>query len=63
MTKVTPVCPNAAQHYPGAPDGYVERAEWKERLAQTHKCLRCSGCMLWVIWIPKTEKELAQDAS
>lgn len=45
-------CPNAAQHTP-SPDGYLAWHEWAEEKAKTHTQIKCSGCGLYAIWVPK----------
>lgn len=46
-------CPNAAAHThtPVAPG--LEFREWSIRMAETHRQIRCWGCGLWKLWIPK----------
>lgn len=39
-----------------APQGYVARAEWAERMSRTHEQRQCPGCGLWNIWTPKETK-------
>lgn len=55
-TKRNEFCPNAAQHTPGRPAGYVAGHEWAEEMAKTHTLTRCKGCRLWLIWTPKKQK-------
>ena len=35
------------------PEGYVERAEWGERMVETHVQSACDECHLYLIWTPK----------
>lgn len=35
------------------PTGYLAWHEWAEKMSKTHRQLRCSGCGLWMIWIPR----------
>jgi hypothetical protein len=44
--------PCAAQHTPDPP-GYIEWFAWAEWMATTHRQVRCLGCGLWAIWVPK----------
>lgn len=48
------VCPNEAQHTLG-PDGYVAWSEWARKKRETHDQVRCDGCGLSHIWVPKAE--------
>ncbi len=45
-------CPNEAQHTPH-PRGYLAHGEWAEGMARTHRQVRCPGCGLFAIWLPK----------
>jgi hypothetical protein len=35
------------------PSDYVERAEWGERMVETHVQSACDECHLYLIWTPK----------
>jgi hypothetical protein len=35
------------------PKGYLARAEWFEKMAETDIQRRCCGCGLWAVWEPK----------
>lgn len=35
------------------PDGYVAREAWARNKAKTHRQVKCRGCGLYVIWVPK----------
>jgi hypothetical protein len=50
-----PPCPQVDRHTP-CPDGYVGWHHWAERMSKTHIQIRCPGCDLWAIWLPKTPK-------
>ena len=52
MSKKTQPCPNAINHTPG-PEGYIARLEWGQEMMKTHKQVKCLGCNLWAIWVPK----------
>ena len=45
-------CPNISQHTP-QPEGYNEWHAWAHEMGKTHKQIRCNGCHLLQIWIPK----------
>jgi hypothetical protein len=45
-------CPTPEKHTP-SPSGYFAWHEWAEEKAKTHKQIRCPGCGLWAIWLPK----------
>lgn len=49
---VTKTCPNAAEHTEH-PRGYLEHGEWAEEMLKTHRQVKCKGCNLWEIWVPK----------
>jgi hypothetical protein len=51
-------CPNAAEHTPAAA-GYLEWHEWAEQKAKTHRQIRCKGCGLFAIWVPKRKRATA----
>lgn len=42
-------CPQEHLHTPH-PSGYIEHAEWAERMLKTHVQVQCPGCLLWAIW-------------
>jgi hypothetical protein len=49
-------CTNVAEHHqPGIPDGYIQRAEWFRLMGKTHRQTQCSGCGLYVVWVPKVK--------
>ena len=43
---------SCADHVYG-PEGYAERAEWGERMVETHIQSACDECHLYLIWTPK----------
>jgi hypothetical protein len=45
-------CPNIAEHTPD-PHGYVAWHDWAEEMGRTHRQIRCPGCGLLAIWVPK----------
>lgn len=40
------------QHTP-CPDEYMARSYWMERMHRTHRQIKCDGCGLYMIWIPR----------
>jgi hypothetical protein len=48
-----PPCPQADQHTPGQPTGYLAWHAWAAAMSKTHHQRRCPGCRLYQIWIPK----------
>jgi hypothetical protein len=50
----TITCPNAKRHTK-QPAGYVAWFEWAEKKGKTHRQIRCHGCNLLKIWIPKRD--------
>lgn len=52
MRIVAPECPNASEHTP-SPTGYVAEADWADEMLKTHRQVKCSGCGLYAIWVPK----------
>lgn len=36
-----------------APAGYLAWHDWAKRMSRTHRQVRCAGCGLYAIWIPK----------
>ena len=54
-TTSEPACPNAAKHTPH-PKGYVDHATWGYEMLRTHRQVRCDGCGLWAIWVPKKKR-------
>lgn len=55
-------CPNRTNHTP-SPPAYLAWHEWAEHKAKTHQQIRCGGCNLLVIWVPKTEVEKAGEST
>ena len=53
-----PECPNSAEHTL-APGGYLQWHDWAETMQKTHRTVKCSGCGLFRIWVPKKQKETA----
>lgn len=48
-----PPCPQADKHTP-CPDSYMAWHHWAARKARTHTQIRCDGCGLFTIWVPKS---------
>jgi len=51
------LCPNFERHTLG-PEGYTEWFQWADRMRQTHKQVRCRGCGLYSIWVPREPGEV-----
>lgn len=51
MAKPTP-CPNASEHT-DCPTTYLGWHEWAEEKSKTHRPVRCSGCGLFKVWVPR----------
>lgn len=45
-------CSNRHNHME-SPSDYVEWHDWAERMAKTHKQIKCPECGYWVIWVRK----------
>jgi hypothetical protein len=45
-------CSNQKAHTP-CPKGYIDWHQWAEKKAKTHRQLKCVGCGLFAIWVPK----------
>jgi hypothetical protein len=56
------LCPYFHDHMP-APEGYIEWHGWAKKMGKTHKQVRCSGCGLFVIWIPRKPPALTPAAA
>jgi len=49
------LCPHFEDHTP-RPEGYIQ---WRARageMAKTHRTIKCPGCGLYEIWVPKDRK-------
>lgn len=44
--------PACAKHTP-CPSGYLAWHEWAEEMAKTHRQVRCKGCGLYAVWVPR----------
>lgn len=51
-------CPNRADHTP-SPETYFEWHDWAELMIRTHDQVRCDGCGLFAIWVPRPAGALA----
>ena len=51
------ICPDADRHTPCAldPSDYRGWHAWAEHMSKTHRQVRCPGCGLFTVWIPKTK--------
>jgi len=45
-------CPNEADHTQ-APKAYVPWHAWAIEKGRTHRQIRCKGCDLYKIWVPR----------
>lgn len=45
-------CPNRDNHT-DRPIGYAAWHEWARNMGKTHRQIRCDGCGLYAIWLPK----------
>lgn len=52
--------PSCWAHTP-CPRGYIAWHEWAEMKSRTHRQVRCPGCALWKIWVPKVTREGSDD--
>lgn len=48
-------CPQRDKHT-HCPKGYLPWHEWAEKKNKTHRQVRCPGCDLFVIWVPRKRK-------
>lgn len=55
------VCSKEMNHTP-CPHGYVQRQNWAEEMLKTHRQVKCSGCGLYKVWVPKKSKTEFQQA-
>jgi hypothetical protein len=51
-------CPRADEHTK-CPGGYLAWHEWAEQMTKTHRQIRCPGCGLYEVWIPKGDDDAA----
>jgi hypothetical protein len=45
-------CPDQDKHTP-CPEDYILWHEWAAEKGKTHRQIRCAGCNLFTIWVPK----------
>ncbi len=50
------LCPDRI-HHTEAPRGYLQWHSWARRMGRTHRQVKCTGCGLYAIWVPKKHKE------
>lgn len=54
-------CPGFIDHTP-SPPGYLEWHEWAKKMGRTHRQIKCAGCGLYKIWVPRAGRNgLAQE--
>lgn len=61
LSKAEEDCPYFHDHTP-APQGYMQWHVWAQRMGRTHKQVKCSGCGLYAIWLPRRTDIAAGDA-
>lgn len=44
------------QHTPNQPEGYLAWNAWAEKMSKSHRQVKCPGCGLWALWVPKKER-------
>lgn len=49
-------CPNFIDHA-AEPSGYLQWHAWARKMQRTHRQVRCSGCGLFKIWIPRQRRK------
>lgn len=49
LTAPPSTSPECVDHAP-TPPGYANWHEWAEEMARTHRCRRCPGCGLFLVW-------------
>lgn len=48
-------CPDFMNHTP-SPKGYLGWHDWAKKLGRTHRQVKCPGCGLYAIWMPKAKR-------
>lgn len=48
-------CPSFHDHTP-CPEGYIQWHAWARRQMRTHRQIKCTGCDLYTIWIPRKRR-------
>lgn len=46
-----------SHHTPNQPEGYLQWHSWAARMSKTHRQIRCEGCGLFQIWVPKQKRK------
>lgn len=46
------LCPDRI-HHTESPAGYNQWHFWAREMSRTHRQIKCTGCGLYVIWVPK----------
>ena len=49
-------CPEKSRHTK-SPEGYLDFHDWAEKKSKTHRQIRCQGCGLYFIWVPKKKRK------
>ena len=50
-------CPAFFDHVP-CPEGYLQWHEWAAKMSRTHRAIKCTGCGLYTIWIPRKKRKV-----
>jgi len=48
-------CPLVMEHSE-EPEGYLQWHAWAAKRIKTHRQIRCKGCSLLVIWVPRKKR-------
>lgn len=49
-------CPNKKNHT-NQPSGYIAWHDWAQKKTKTHRQVRCQGCGLFSIWVPRKSRK------
>lgn len=60
MTTKAKVCAFANQHTEGPAD-YLAWHAWAEAMEKDHRQIRCPGCDLYKVWVPKANASTRKD--
>lgn len=52
VADTTSSCARRELHTP-APTGYLQWCEWARSMQSTHRQVRCPGCGLYMVWVPR----------
>ena len=54
IERIKNTCKN---HTPNQPTGYVAWFDWAKKMSKTHKQIKCEGCGLYSVWVPKQKRK------